>query len=70
MYSSRKRPVEELPEEITTIWSCSDESCKGWMRDNFAFSSDPACPICQSQMVKSEKMLVALVNTSPNSSKL
>ncbi|EFM09482.1 conserved hypothetical protein [Paenibacillus curdlanolyticus YK9] len=66
MYYSRKRPVEDVPNELTVIWSCTDENCKGWMRDNFAFSVAPVCSLCQSEMVKSEKMLVAVVNTSPN----
>nr|WP_127531333.1 cold-shock protein [Paenibacillus kobensis] len=64
MYYSRKRPQEELPEQLTPIWSCSNENCKGWMRDNFAFSTTPICSLCQSEMVRSEKMLVALMNTS------
>lgn len=65
MYHSRKRPLEEIPEELTVIWSCTDENCKGWMRANFAFSAAPVCSICQSEMVKGEKMLAAVVNTSP-----
>ncbi|MFC5401441.1 cold-shock protein [Cohnella soli] len=65
MYSSRKKTVEELPEELTAIWSCSDDNCNGWMRDNFALSSTHQCPLCQSEMVKGERMLVALANTSP-----
>ncbi|QMV42701.1 cold-shock protein [Cohnella cholangitidis] len=66
MYYSRKKPPEDVPSELTAIWSCSDENCKGWMRDNFAFSMAPVCPLCQSPMVRSERMLAAVVNTSPN----
>ncbi|MWC30757.1 cold-shock protein [Paenibacillus sp. MMS18-CY102] len=66
MYYSRKRPVEDVPNELTAVWSCTDDNCKGWMRDNFALSVAPVCSLCQSEMVKSEKMLVAVVNTSPN----
>ncbi|MFC5700755.1 cold-shock protein [Cohnella faecalis] len=66
MYYSRKRPLEDIPMELTSIWSCSNEACKGWMRDNFALAILPVCPQCQSVMVKSEKMLSVLVNTSPN----
>jgi hypothetical protein len=69
MYNSRKKPLEDIPEEMTAIWSCTNESCKGWMRDNFAFSVQPTCIQCQSVMVKSEKKLAVLLNTSPNQSK-
>ncbi|RKN75800.1 cold-shock protein [Paenibacillus ginsengarvi] len=69
MYNSRKRPSEDLPTERTVIWSCSDENCNGWMRENFAFSNVPVCPKCQSKMVKSERMLAVVVNTSPNQPK-
>jgi hypothetical protein len=69
MYNSRKKPLEELPEELTAIWSCTNDSCKGWTRDNFSFSVQPICPLCQSEMVKGEKMLAILVNTSPSQNK-
>lgn len=69
MYNSRKKPLEDIPEEMTAIWSCTNESCKGWMRDNFAFSSQPTCMLCQSVMVKSERKLAVLVNNSPNQTK-
>ncbi|WP_239616352.1 cold-shock protein [Cohnella mopanensis] len=66
MYYSRKKPLEDIPNELTAIWACSDENCKGWMRDNFAFAIAPVCSLCQSPMVRSERMLAAIVNTSPN----
>ncbi|TFE25546.1 cold-shock protein [Cohnella luojiensis] len=66
MYYSRKKLLEDLPEELTAIWSCSDKNCKGWMRDNFAFSKAPVCFQCHSAMFKNERMLAAVVNTSPN----
>ncbi|MFK7693018.1 cold-shock protein [Paenibacillus sp. HJGM_3] len=66
LYYSRKRPFEDLPVEVTAIWSCPNENCKGWMRDNFTFSIAPVCAQCQSEMVKCERMLAALENTSPN----
>jgi hypothetical protein len=69
MYNSRKKPLEDLPTELTVIWSCSNENCNGWMRDNFAFSASPLCPHCRSSMVKNEKMLDVLENTSPINSK-
>ncbi len=58
MYNSRKKPMDEIPEEITTVWNCASDTCNGWMRDNFAFSVEPTCPICGSAMVKGEKKLV------------
>ncbi|MFC4599934.1 cold-shock protein [Cohnella hongkongensis] len=69
VYYSRKKPFEELPEEMTAIWLCSGESCKRWMRDNFTFSLTPVCPECHSEMVRGEKMLTTLTNTSPNQHK-
>jgi hypothetical protein len=63
MYS-RKKPFEELPEEMTAIWSCTAEGCNGWMRDNFSFDVQPTCPKCQSQMESGMRSLPLLVNTS------
>ncbi|WP_438444587.1 cold-shock protein [Gorillibacterium sp. sgz5001074] len=65
MYHSRKRPLENVPEEITDIWSCSNENCNGWMRDNFAFRITPTCPQCHAIMSKSQRMLSIVENTSP-----
>lgn len=65
MYNSRKKPLEDVPTELTAIWKCSNENCKGWMRDNFTFSTSPVCTQCNSAMVKEEKMLEVLENTSP-----
>lgn len=60
----RKKTLEEIPEENTEIWSCSNDDCNGWMRDNFAFDYTPVCPLCSSEMVKDTKMLPQLVNTN------
>lgn len=65
MYYSRKRPIEEIPQVSTAVWSCTEENCRGWMRDNFVFSVVPVCSLCQSEMVKGERMLAAVINTSP-----
>ncbi|MFC5530676.1 cold-shock protein [Cohnella yongneupensis] len=65
MYYSRKRPLEDLPQELTAVWSCSDENCNGWMRANFVLANSPVCSQCHSEMVKGEKMLAAVLNTSP-----
>jgi hypothetical protein len=70
MYYSRKRPHEDIPEVATAIWSCTEENCRGWMRDNFVFSVVPVCSLCQSEMVKGEKMLAVVTNTSPLQIKL
>lgn len=69
MYNSRRKPLEDVLMELTAIWSCSNDKCKGWMRDNFVFSAIPVCPHCQSAMVKDERMLAAVNNTSPNQTK-
>lgn len=63
MYS-RKKSLEEIAEEMTDIWSCTNEECNGWMRDNFAFETVPTCRQCHSPMTKSTKMLPLLVNTN------
>lgn len=66
MYNSRKKQMEEVPEELTAIWSCTNEDCKGWMRHNFAFVNHPTCPQCGSAMAEDERMLAVLNNTSFN----
>ncbi|WP_082083732.1 cold-shock protein [Paenibacillus beijingensis] len=70
MYTSRKKPEEDIPEEITVIWSCANPQCKCWMRDNFSLSVQPSCPQCQSAMVKGEKKLTVLSNTSYSHTKV
>jgi hypothetical protein len=68
MYSRRK-PFEELPEEMTAVWTCTDEGCNGWMRDNFTFDDQPTCPKCQSPMVSGMRSLPLVVNTNRNQKK-
>lgn len=63
MYS-RRNAVESIPEEMTEVWSCITEDCKGWIRDDFAFDVEPVCPLCQSTMVKETRMLPQLVNNN------
>jgi hypothetical protein len=60
----RRKLLEDLPHENTTIWTCKTEGCKGWIRDNFAFEHAPTCHLCSSQMVSSIKMLPLLANTN------
>ncbi|MDQ1911098.1 cold-shock protein [Paenibacillus sp. GD4] len=58
----RKKPIEEVAQENTSIWSCTKDSCKGWMRNNFAFEAEPVCRICSSPMVQDMRMLPMLTN--------
>jgi len=69
MYFSRKK-AEDMPQELTVIWSCTQESCKGWIRDDFAFEDVPTCHQCQSPMKKSVMELPLLVNNQPQQKKL
>ncbi|WP_374706001.1 cold-shock protein [Paenibacillus antibioticophila] len=69
LYYSRKRPMMDLPEEMTTIWSCTNDKCNGWVRDNFVFLIQPICSQCNSPMEKGEKMLPILANTCPDQKK-
>ncbi|GAB6991173.1 cold-shock protein [Paenibacillus pini] len=57
-----KKVIEEIPEAETVIWSCENEGCNGWMRDNFAFEQEPICTQCQSTMVSSVKTLPLVIN--------
>jgi len=58
----RSKSVEEVPLENISIWSCTKDNCKGWMRDNFAFERAPVCRLCESPMESGTKMLPLLVN--------
>ncbi|WP_340020601.1 cold-shock protein [Paenibacillus sp. FSL K6-1096] len=60
----RKKPLEEIPEENTAIWACTNDECNGWMRDNFSFEHAPECPLCHSPMARSMKMLPQLLNSN------
>jgi len=59
-----KRSAEIIPEEATSVWSCTNENCSGWMRDNFSFMNIPTCPLCHSEMTIGEKMLPCLHNNN------
>ncbi|THF84660.1 cold-shock protein [Cohnella fermenti] len=67
MYS-RKKTFEELPQEETAIWQCTNDGCNGWMRDNFAFESIPTCVLCHSPMESGTRMLPQLTNMSNSKS--
>jgi hypothetical protein len=59
MYFSKKN-METVEEQETAIWSCSNEGCTCWMRDNYSFEKTPLCPICSSTMKQGMKMLPVL----------
>ncbi|SDG92686.1 Cold-inducible protein YdjO [Alteribacillus persepolensis] len=48
---------EAPPEVETNVWSCTNEGCSGWMRENFTFDNEPRCPLCDSDMKKDIKTL-------------
>ncbi len=52
-----KGPQEPIPEAETDVWSCTNDSCSGWMRDKFSFEEEPTCPLCQSKMEKETRVL-------------
>ena len=48
-----KRNQEDAIENImvsTEVYSCSDDSCKGWMRKDFA-TDDLLCPMCGNETI-------------------
>jgi predicted RNA-binding Zn-ribbon protein involved in translation (DUF1610 family) len=54
-----KRNNDDKEEVIlvdTDIYSCSDGSCNGWMRKDFA-SEDLNCPMCGNKMVEEVREL-------------
>ncbi|MFD1775460.1 cold-shock protein [Paenibacillus rhizophilus] len=60
----RKKPLEEIPEENTAVWSCTNDDCNGWMRDNFSFDVAPTCPLCHAPMEQGMRMLPQLFNSN------
>lgn len=59
-----RKNQEEIKEEETKIWSCTDDECKCWVRDNFKSEETPLCPICESEMESSTKVLQVVNNNS------
>lgn len=57
-----KKAMEPIEEEEIDIWACSNDNCSCWMRDNFSFEESPTCPLCQSEMSKSTRLLPVLQN--------
>ncbi|GKU77870.1 cold-shock protein [Paenibacillus sp. L3-i20] len=64
MYYSRKRPMAELPNEMTSIWSCTKADCNGWVRENYSFEDVPTCSQCLSPMVRTMKSLPILMGSN------
>ncbi len=60
---SRKRPIEEIPEQLTAIWQCTKDDCNGWMREDFTLESEPTCRQCTSPMERNTRMLPLLTGT-------
>jgi hypothetical protein len=56
-YNNKREPV---PEVETEIWSCTSDDCAGWMRENYSFEKEPACPLCKSEMEKETRTLPKL----------
>ncbi|GIQ68706.1 cold-shock protein [Xylanibacillus composti] len=52
-----RQAAEPVPEAETNVWSCDNEECAGWMRQDFSFSSAPECPLCHSSMRQETRML-------------
>ncbi len=61
-----RRNEEEIVTAETKIWECKSDSCKGWIRDNFKSSETPACPLCNSEMEYTTKVLQVVNNYSKN----
>ncbi|TLS37416.1 cold-shock protein [Pseudalkalibacillus caeni] len=55
-FFSKQQP-EPIPEVETSVWSCTNDGCSGWMRENFSFEATPACPLCASTMQPEVRML-------------
>nr|WP_093191388.1 cold-shock protein [Salimicrobium halophilum] len=55
---------EKAPEEETSIWECTAEDCNCWMRDNFKDKEEHTCPMCNSEMKRSTKVLQVVENKS------
>lgn len=55
--SSYRGPREPIPEEETTVWACTSETCNGWMREAFTFDEKPTCPLCEGNMEQETRMI-------------
>lgn len=48
-FSKKQQDVDEVIIEDTTVYACTADDCKGWMRMQFS-SEDTSCPLCGSNM--------------------
>ncbi|MGP4041416.1 cold-shock protein [Gracilibacillus sp. D59] len=53
-FNNQKEPVQKVE---TNVWSCVSDDCQGWMRENYSFEEEPACPICKSEMKKEVRVI-------------
>jgi len=58
--SFARGPKEPVQEVDTKVWSCTGDSCQGWMRESYSFDQDPKCPLCNSVMEKETRVLPEL----------
>ena len=63
MYISRKKSTEETPCEETAIWSCTNDGCNLWIRDDYSFEDIPSCSQCNVPMLRGTKMLPVLLDS-------
>ncbi|MBB6672720.1 cold-inducible protein YdjO-related protein [Cohnella nanjingensis] len=51
---------EDKPKlSLTKIWKCKNETCKAWVREEFA-TEDQQCPMCKGPMLRTMKHLPPL----------
>ncbi|WP_176215181.1 cold-inducible protein YdjO-related protein [Cytobacillus gottheilii] len=59
-----RKGQDDTPEVVmldTEVYSCSTESCNGWMRKDFA-SADLKCPLCGNETTAEIRELPAIQN--------
>ncbi|MET3695928.1 cold-inducible protein YdjO [Bacillus oleivorans] len=59
-----RRNQEEVEKVETKVWVCTSDDCNCWVRDNFKSSEVPACPICESKMEQTTRVIEILHNPS------
>ncbi|RAV20912.1 cold-inducible protein YdjO-related protein [Paenibacillus contaminans] len=53
-----KEAVQPKPElKHTVVWRCKDSACKAWVREEFAESEYPPCPLCKGPTIRTFKFL-------------
>lgn len=58
MYRNKKDPSQpEAERENIAVWECESDDCLGWMRKDFSFAEEPACPLCGESMKSGERLL-------------